>query len=169
MCFIAGINYINYNMSANLNDKVLEWESDGYVLSTDKLKIELHVVHSYLSNDSYWAEGIPIETVQRSIDNSLCFGVYFEKHQVGFARIISDFTTFAYLADVFVLPAHRGKGLSKWLMEVIMKHPDLQGLRRFLLTTMDAHELYRQYGFTEYPQPERMMTRNVPDIYKRKK
>lgn len=156
-------------MSDNLNDRVLEWEKDGYLLSTDKLKIQLQVVHSYLSNESYWAGGIPAETVKRSIDNSLCFGIYIEKDLVGFARIISDFTTFAYLADVFVIPTHRGKGLSKWLLKIIMEYPDLQGLRRFLLTTMDAHELYRQYGFTEYPQPERMMTRNVPDIYKRKK
>lgn len=156
-------------MNTNLNYRILEWENDGYLLSTDKSKIELEIVHSYLSNESYWAEGIPIETVKRSIDHSLCFGIYFDNGQVGFARIISDFTTFAYLADVFVLPGHRGKGLSKWLMKIIMEYPDLQGLRRFLLTTMDAHELYRKYGFTEYPQPERMMSRNVPDIYKRKK
>jgi len=156
-------------MSVNLNYRILEWENDGYLVSTDKLKIELQVVHSYLSNESYWAQGIPIETIKRCIDHSLCFGIYCDNSQVGFARIISDFTTFAYLADVFVLPAHRGKGLSKWLMQIIMSYPDLQGLRRFLLTTMDAHELYRQFGFTEYPQPERIMTRNVPDIYKQKK
>lgn len=157
---------MRYIMSVNLNYRILEWENDHYLLSTDKHKIELQVVHSYLCNESYWARGIPIETVKRSIDHSLCFGIYYENKQVGFARIISDFTTFAYLADVFVLPAHRGKGLSKWLMQIIMSYPDLQGLRRFLLTTMDAHELYRQYGFAEYPQPERMMSRNVPDIYK---
>ncbi len=155
--------------AGNINDRVIEWEKSGYLLSTDKSKIKIPVVHAYLSNDSYWAKGIPVETVKRSIEHSLCFGIYYQHEQVGFARIISGFTTFAYLADVFVLPAHRGNGLSKWLMEIIMDHPDLQGLRRFLLTTQDAHELYRRYGFTEYPQPERMMTRNFPDMYKTKK
>ena len=137
-------------------------------MSTDKSAINVQVVHHYLCNDSYWASGIPLDIVMRSINNSLCFGVYCQQEQVGFARVISDFATFAYLGDVFILPEHRGKGLSKWLMQVIMNYPELQGLRRFMLTTKDAHGLYAQFGFSAYPQPERLMGKNDPDIYKKK-
>jgi GNAT superfamily N-acetyltransferase len=147
----------------------MEWHNGDYSISTDKSKLDIAIIYTYLSQDSYWAEQIPVGIVQRSIENSLCFGLYQKGLQVGFARIISDFATFAYLADVFVLPEHRGKGLSKWMMQVIMDLPDLQGLRRFLLTTRDAHGLYSQFGFTPYAQPERLMTRNDPDIYKSKK
>ena len=147
----------------------MEWQNGDYSISTDKSKLDIAIIYTYLSQDSYWAEQIPVGIVQRSIENSLCFGLYQKGLQVGFARIISDFATFAYLADVFVLPEHRGKGLSKWMMQVIMDLPDLQGLRRFLLTTRDAHGLYSQFGFTPYAQPERLMTRNDPDIYKSKK
>ncbi|MGC4037229.1 MAG: GNAT family N-acetyltransferase [Chitinophagaceae bacterium] len=144
----------------------MNWQKDGYRISTDQSLIDIAVVHNYLSNDSYWANNIPIDTVKRSITHSLCFGVYDNiGQQVGFARVVSDFATFAYLADVFVLQDHRGKGLSKWLMTIIMNHPDLQGLRRFLLTTKDAHSLYARFGFTPYPQPERMMAINRNDIY----
>ena len=147
----------------------MEWVKQDYTISTDKLKIDRAVVHEYLCNQSYWAEGIPMEIVQRSIEHSLCFGIYYNDGQVGFARVISDYATFAYLGDVFILNNHRGKGLSKWLMQVIMNYPDLQGLRRFLLTTKDAHSLYAQFGFVPYPQPERMMTINRPSLYKDKK
>ena len=149
--------------------EILEWTKDNYTISNDKSKIDLDTVHQYLSIDSYWAQQIPMEIVKRSIENSLCFGIYYGKVQAGFARVISDFATFAYLGDVFILPEHRGKGLSKWLMEVIISYPQLQGLRRFLLTTKDAHNLYSQFGFEQYPQPERLMTRNYPDIYIGKK
>jgi GNAT superfamily N-acetyltransferase len=144
----------------------MESTREDYTISTDKSKINVMMVQDYLCNQSYWAQGIPLNIVQRSIDNSLCFGIYQNNEQVGFARVISDYATFAYLGDVFVLPAHRGKGLSKWLMREIMDHPWLQGLRRFLLTTSDAHELYAQFGFVVYPQPERMMGINRPSIYK---
>ena len=147
----------------------MEWHKEGFTISTDKSKLNIELVHAYLSKDSYWAQQIPVAVVKRSIDNSLCFGVYYENRQIGFARIISDFATFAYLADVFILPEQRGKGLSKWLMQVIIDYPALQGLRRFLLTTKDAHGLYSQFGFIPYPQPERLMTRNDPDMYKSKK
>ena len=147
----------------------MEWVKDEYTISTDTAKINVSLVQDYLCNQSYWAEGIPLDVVQRSINHSLCFGIYYQQAQVGFARVISDYATFAYLGAVFVLPAHRGKGLSKWLMEVIMGHPQLQGLRRFLLTTLDAHELYAKFGFVVYPQPERMMGINKPTIYKEKK
>jgi len=120
---------------------------NSYTISTDKTRLDLDVIHQFLSQEAYWCLNIPKEIVQRSIDNSLCFGIYGGNQQVGFARIISDYATFAYLADVFVLPEHRGKGLSKQLMAYIMDYPALQGLRRWMLITYDAHGLYSQFGF----------------------
>jgi len=145
----------------------MEWQKDDYILSTDKSRIDINVVHDFLSQ-SYWAEGIPSETVKRSIENSLCFAIYHQEMLVGFARAISDFATFAYLADVFVLTEHRGKGLSKWLIQIIVNHPQLQGLRRFTLATKDAHGLYAQFGFTLFDKPERWMHKHDPDVYKKK-
>lgn len=127
-----------------------------YIFSTDKEKLDINVIHDFLTN-SYWSKNIPIEIVKRSIENSLCFGVYHQNKQIGFARVISDYTTFGYLADVFILERHRGKGLSKALMEHIMNHPQLQGLRRFCLGTRDAHKLYEQFGFSVIKSPERFM------------
>jgi N-acetylglutamate synthase-like GNAT family acetyltransferase len=135
------------------------------IISTDKSTLDIPLIHQFLSEDSYWAKGIPLETVKRSIDNSLCFGIYKDNKQIGFARIISDLTTFAYLADVFNLPAHRKQGLSKRLVKEILAHPDLQGLRAILLGTLDAHELYRQFGFKELAKPERFMEIRKPGIY----
>jgi N-acetylglutamate synthase-like GNAT family acetyltransferase/predicted metal-dependent hydrolase len=128
-----------------------------YEISTDSTRLDLNVVHGFLSQ-SYWAKNIPRELVERSIRHSLCFGIFHDGKQVGFARVISDFVTFAYLADVFVLPEHRGKGVSKQLMETILEHRDLQGLRRFLLATLDAHGLYAQFGFEPLDHPERYMS-----------
>lgn len=145
---------------------VIERRRDGYVISTDPAKLDLDVIHGFLFR-AYWCEGIPRETLERAIQNSLCFGIYDERRQVGFARVISDRATFAYLADVFVLETHRGRGLSKWMMEVIMVHPDLQGLRRWSLGTLDAHGLYSKYGFAPPKFPERLMEIYDPYIYKR--
>jgi GNAT superfamily N-acetyltransferase len=142
-----------------------EWKKNDYLISTDKSKINIDLVHDFLFK-SYWAEGIPTDTVSRSIENSLCFGVYHDNEFIGFARVISDFATFAYLGDVFILSSHRGKGLSKWLMEIIMNHPELQGLRRFTLATRDAHSLYAQFGFKPFDRPERWMEKHDPDVYK---
>jgi GNAT superfamily N-acetyltransferase len=136
-------------------------------ISTDKSKLDLAVIHEFLSR-SYWAAGIPLEVVKKSIEHSLCFGVYDGSEQVGFARVISDFATFAYLADVFILEAHRGRGLAKRLMREIMSHPELQGLRKFTLSTKDAHDLYRQFGFTELLRPDRQMEILKLEIYKPK-
>jgi len=144
----------------------MDWKKDGYSISTDKSKIDIDIVQGYLSQ-SYWAEGIPKETVKRSIEHSLCFGVYKQEKQIGFARVISDCATFAYLADVFILEKERGKGLSKWLMEIIMDHPQLQGLRRFTLATRDAHGLYEKFGFTVFDKPERWMQKHRPGVYKK--
>ncbi len=136
----------------------------GYQLSDAKARLDLDVIHGFLAG-SYWSPGIPRQTVARAIAGSLCFGVYHGAAQVGFARVITDGATFAYLADVFVLPAHRGKGLSKALMQFILAHPDLQGLRRFMLVTRDAHALYRQFGFTSLANPDRVMEKLNPTVY----
>lgn len=140
------------------------WINGEFEISTDPARIDLALVHGFLTS-SYWAKGIPAETVQRSIQNSLCFGVYCGQQQVGFARIITDGATFSYLADVFILEPYRGRGLSKWLMECIMAHPQLQGLRRWILATRDAHGLYRQFGFDVLKNPQRWMERHNPDVY----
>ncbi len=146
--------------------------TDGYTISDDPNRLDLDAVHRYLSAESYWAKGIPRDTVARSAAGSLCFGIYLENgerggagEQVGFARVITDRATFAWLADVFVLPAHRGRGLSKRLLETILAHPGLQGLRRFLLATADAHELYRQFGWKEPARPQSLMERRRESAY----
>lgn len=138
----------------------------GYRVSSSREEMDFDVIHSYISN-TYWAEGIPKETFKKALDNSLCFGVFSsEGKQVGFARMITDQATFAYLADVFVDEAHRGKGLSKWLMQEVHDHPSLQGLRRILLATRDAHSLYQQFGYTSLSSPATFMQKWQPDIYK---
>lgn len=136
-----------------------------YMISTDRDRLDINVIHDFLSNSSYWARGIPIETVERSIKSSLCFGVFHGEKQVGFARVISDYATWAILVDVFVLENHRGRGLSKWLMSVIKAHPDLQGLRSWVLATKDAHGLYSQFGFEPLKSPERFMAIQNPGMY----
>lgn len=128
-----------------------------YTISTDKTKLDLAVIHQFLSQEAYWCLNIPLDIVQRSIENSVCFGVYQAEHQIGFARVITDFATFGYLADVFILPEHRGKGLSKQLMAFIMAYPPLQGLRRLMLVTQDAHGLYELFGFRPIENPENTM------------
>jgi len=146
-----------------------EWLHPGgqYVVSTDPARLDLDVIHGFL-RESYWSTGITREVVQRAILGSLAFGMYATNGgQVGFARVITDRATVAHLADVFVVPSERGRGLSKWLMSVIVEHPDLQGLRRWLLGTRDAHGLYAQFGFTPLKAPERLMERHDPDVYTR--
>lgn len=144
---------------------IYEAHENGFTISTDKSKLNIAVVHGYLSNHSYWAKNIPLEKVERSIAFSFCFGVYQQTEQIGFARLITDYTTYAYLADVFILPSHRGLGLSKWLMAFITANPELQGLRRWVLATQDAHGLYAQFGFEPYDKPERLMQRRDIDGY----
>jgi len=139
---------------------------DGFEISTDKSFLDIPFIHQYLAQ-SYWSEGIPYETVKRSIEGSLCFGVYHSGKQIGFARLITDQATFAYLADVFIDELYRGRGLSKWLIKVVMEHPSTQGLRRFMLATRDAHGLYTQFGFSPITFPERWMQIHKPDLYKK--
>ncbi|MGI8732487.1 MAG: GNAT family N-acetyltransferase [Pyrinomonadaceae bacterium] len=141
-----------------------EWQKGEYSISTDKLRLDLEVIHNFLSHRSYWAQGRDLEVIKRGIENSLNFGIYQKGRQVGFARVVTDYATFAWLADVFVLEEHRGHGLGKWLIEVILSHPRLQGFRRWALATKDAHELYRNFGFDELKRPERWMERPDPKM-----
>jgi GNAT superfamily N-acetyltransferase len=135
-----------------------------YTATTDRHRLDLEAIHDFLTH-SYWSPSVPIETVERAIANSLCFGLFHGQDQVGFARVITDKATFAYLSDVYVLESHRGKGLSKWLLEVIQGHEELQGLRRFMLATRDAHGLYAQFGFTALADPSRLMEIVNADVY----
>lgn len=146
--------------------KTETYTQNNYVISTDKSKLDIDFIHSYLSR-SYWSENIPKEIVKKGIENSLCFGIYNENKQIGFARVISDYSTFAYLADVFVIEEERGKGLSKWLMECILKHEQLQGLRNFCLLTKDAHSLYERFGFQPIEKPQNYMSIKKDNFYKK--
>jgi GNAT superfamily N-acetyltransferase len=144
---------------------VLEKRRDNYLISTHRARLDLNAIHGFLAS-CYWAKGIPREVVARSIEHSLCFGIYEGGGaQVGFARVVSDFATVAYLGDVFVLESHRGRGLSKWLMQCVMEHPALQNLRRWILLTRDAHGLYSKFGFTPVKAPERYMELHQPNVY----
>jgi len=158
--------------------EIAESRRGQFLLSTDPRRLDLDAIHEFLTN-SYWAKGIPRERLERSIEHSLCFGIYDEGRalphpasgagwgaaQVGFARVISDFATFAYLADVFVLDAYRGRGLGKWMMESIVDHPRLQGFRRWILVTRDAHGLYSKFGFRPVKAPQSYMEWQRADIY----
>jgi len=140
------------------------WRRNDYEISTDRARLDLDLIHDFLSRHSYWAAGRARDVVARSIENSLPFGIYQGSDLVGFARIVTDYATFAWIADVFILPAHRGHGLSKWLMEVIISHPQLQGFRRWVLATKDAHGLYERFGFIPLHRPERWMERPDPNM-----
>lgn len=141
-----------------------EWHKDGYTISTERGRLDIRLVHRYISEESYWGRGRALEVVSRSVEHSLPFGVYAGDEMVAFARVVTDYATFAWVADVFVVAEHRGRGLSKWLMETMLAHPDLQGFRRWLLATKDAHGLYRQYGFDDLRRPERFMERADPQM-----
>ncbi len=145
--------------------EIIEKYKNEYLISTDKQKLDIELIHNFLTNESGWSTGIPMEKVKKSIDTSLNFGIYDGQKLIGYARIISDFATIAYLGDVFVLTTYRGLGLSKWLMETIMEHPELQGLRRWILLTSTAEWLYEKYGFTKLPKPEIYMEKFNPNIY----
>jgi GNAT superfamily N-acetyltransferase len=134
------------------------YHAEGFIISTNPARLDVAAIHGFLAHDSYWARNIPCELLERAIANSLNFGLYAPNgEQAGFARVVTDKSTFAWLCDVFVLPAYRGRGLSKWLMKEIGAHPDLQGLRRRMLATLDAHSLYEQFGFVPLAAPERFL------------
>ncbi len=151
-------------------NRYYEVKNGEYLVSTDPSLLHVDVIHKYLSEESYWAQNIPGDVVKRSISNSLCFGLYEKDKQIGFARLVTDKATFAYLADVFILEEFRGKGLAKWLMEAIHAHPELQGLRRWMLGTRDAHSLYEQFGWTVLDEDtrKRFMQRHFKDVYQPK-
>ncbi|GEO06228.1 N-acetyltransferase [Adhaeribacter aerolatus] len=145
----------------------VEYTKGDYIISSEPTKLQVEVIHEYLAKESYWAENIPLQVVTRAIANSLNFGLYTSSgKQVGFARVITDYATFAYLADVFVLAEHRGQGLSKCLIECILAHPDLQNLRRFMLMTRDAHSLYTRFGFTPVKDAANCLEIARPGLYK---
>lgn len=143
----------------------MKWQQQEYVVDTDKGVLQPQVIHDYLTN-CYWSPGVSLSTVKAAIEGSLCFGLYLGDKQIGFARLVTDMATFAYLADVFVLEEHRGQGLSKWLMKCIMDYPGIDGLRRIMLATRDAHGLYAQFDFKPLAGPDRFMEVHRPDIYK---
>jgi GNAT superfamily N-acetyltransferase len=145
---------------------VIEQVRGEYAVSTDPTRLDLAAVHRYLAA-SYWSPGLPMDVLTRAVAGSICFGLYRGAEQVGFARVITDRATFAYLCDVYVLDAHRGRGLGRWLMEVVLEHPALQGLRRFVLVTRDAHGLYERFGFRPLARPEGYMEIHRPDVYER--
>jgi len=144
-----------------MNPQLREFSRGEFVISSDPAKLDLVWIHNYLTNEAYWARGISYRVFEKSVENSLCFGVYHEFEQVGFGRVISDYATFAYLADVFIAENHRGQGLGKWLLECIIGYPELQDLRRWMLLTKDAHGLYGQYGFIPARNPERVMEKGA--------
>jgi len=148
--------------------ELIEFSFDEYIITTDKNKLDINAIHDFLSKYSGWSDDIPFDRVKKSIDNSLNFGLFHKEKQIGFARVISDFSTIAYLGDIYVLENYRGQGLSKKLMEVVIGHPDLQRLRRWILLTSTADWLYEKYGFNKLPKPELYMELFDPNVYKTK-
>lgn len=143
----------------------LEWKNGEFTISTDRNLLRIDAIHKFLSEESYWAKTRTKVQTETAIKNSLPFGVYKGENQIGFARVVTDFATFAYLGDVYILEEFRGNGLSKWLMETISAHPELQGFRRWILATKDAHTLYEKFGFHALVHPERWMEKPAPDAY----
>lgn len=136
-----------------------------FTISTDKTLLDIDEIHRFLTEEAYWASERTFQQTKTAIENSICFGIYCGERQIGFARVVSDKATFAYVGDVFVLTEYRGQGFSKWMMQVIIDHPELQGLRRWVLATKDAHGLYRQFDFAELRFPERWMEKTAPNAY----
>jgi N-acetylglutamate synthase-like GNAT family acetyltransferase len=143
-----------------------QWQRDDYLLTTDPADVDMDALHGFL-HQAYWSRGIPVEVVREAVASSLTFSLLQPPHFVGFARVVTDYATFAYVGDVFVLPEHRGHGVGTWMMSCVMAHPRLQGLRRWCLVTRDAHALYARVGFTPTPTPERWMERLDPQVYER--
>jgi GNAT superfamily N-acetyltransferase len=153
-------------ISGGTAPQVSEWRRGEFEITTDRDRMDLDTIYAFLALESEWSRGIARAAVERSVRYSLCFGVFHGNKQVGFARVICDCATIAYLGDVFVLTDYRGRGLAKWLMECIVSHPDLQNLRRWILVTGDAHGLYRKHGFTQLASPESFMELHNPGVYK---
>ncbi len=150
-----------------LNNLIEEFLHDEFLLSSDPKKLDIDIIHRYLNKHSYWAQNIPLNVVERSLNNSLCFGLYRNKTQIGLVRVITDRATFAYLADTFIIDEYQGKGLGIWMIETVMKSSELQGLRRWQLSTRDAHKFYQKLGFQSLEYPDRHMTIKYHNIYKK--
>ncbi|MBK8148760.1 MAG: GNAT family N-acetyltransferase [Acidobacteria bacterium] len=148
-----------------MNDNFREWQNGEFTISTDPVRLDLDEIHRFLSAESYWAQNRSRQETETAIKNSLPFGLYKGENLIGFARVVTDFATFAYLGDVFIVEEFRGRGLSKWLMDSIVGHPELQGFRRWVLATRDAHTLYEKFGFQELVHPERWMEKPAPNAY----
>ncbi len=142
-----------------------EWKRDEFIITTNRSDLQIEEILDYLQKDSYWAKDRTFEQMEKIVTNSFCFGLYRNEQQIGFARVVTDYATFAYLGDVYVLSEFRGNGLGMWLMDVVISHPDLQGFRRWVLATRDAHKLYEKFKFTELKHPERWMEKAAPDAY----
>jgi uncharacterized protein YndB with AHSA1/START domain/GNAT superfamily N-acetyltransferase len=161
-------NELGWRMSLDKLAALVESDRTGeYQISTDKRRLDIGVIHAFLTT-SYWSPGIPRAVVERAIEGSLCFGVYRDDEQVGFARVVTDRATFGYLADVFILEPHRDRGLARRLVQTILAHPDLAGVRRFMLATQDAHRLYRGFGFAALAHPEHIMEISHADPYRKR-
>jgi GNAT superfamily N-acetyltransferase len=150
----------------SMNHEILEQVRGDYLISSDPARLDLVAIHRYLTA-AYWSQGLPMDVLERAVAGSLCFGLYYRTDQIGFARVITDAATFAYLCDVYILEPHRNRGLARWLMEVVTSHASLQGLRRFVLVTRDAHGLYAKFGFRPLAQPDRYMELHRPDVYRK--
>ena len=142
-----------------------EWQKNEFMISTDHSRLQIDAIHKFLTEESYWAKERTRKQTETAIKICLCFGVYQSENQIGLARVVSDYATFAYLGDVYITKEFRGLGLSNWLMETIMNYPDLQGLRRWILATRDAHSLYEKFGFAELKHPTRWMEKAAPNAY----
>ncbi len=150
----------------NQIESTTSYEKDGFVVSTDRARLNIPAIHAFLTDSSYWARNISLQIVEKSIEHSFCFGLYNDKSElIGFARVVSDYSTFAWLADVFVVESYRGRGLGTWLLKCIVAHPELQGLRRWLLATRSAHEVYQVFGFKPLLKVHTFMEIYKPDIY----
>jgi len=144
---------------------VYEQQRDGFTITTDQRRFDLEAIFDFLNREAYWSQGIPRPVLEKAIERSLCFGLLEGKSQIGFARMVTDRATFAWLCDVYVIESYRGRGLGDWLIASVLEHPELQGLRRIVLATRDAHALYRKNGFETLPTPERWMAIAKPDVY----
>ncbi len=147
--------------------EIITEQKGDFCITTDRSKLDLKVIHDFLANQSYWSGNIPFDVVKTAVDNSLNFGLFHHDRQIGYARVISDFSSIAYLGDVFILEEFRGQGHARWLMDKVMTHPCLQGLRRWILLTRDAHELYKKYGWTPIANPDKWMEKYDPNVYKK--
>ena len=159
------IHSLETHLTTRLAAQRFEQQREAFIISTDPARLDHEAIHAYLTNESHWAKGVTRETVERAIANSLCFGLYHGEKQIGLARVISDYATYAYLDDVFVLAEYRGRGLGAWLMECVVAHPQLQGLRRFGLATVDKQDFYGRFGWRALHYPERHMEKLPPGYY----